>query len=209
MADSDDKALVAQILSSYLSNNSVAPMDLPSVIATVQKAMRGESTAAPVEVPVAEIEKRAPAVPVKKSILPEALICLCCGEKFKSLKRHLSTEHKLTPDEYREMFDLRSDYPMVAPEYAERRSHLARSLGLGRKPGFRVNPEPKPAFQVVPETKEVQLKAKPEPVIEKKEEKKEESEEKEDKKEASSKKSSSKKTPPAPPVLTDLEFGKE
>jgi len=74
-------------------------------------------------------------VPIKKSIAPEALTCLCCGEKFKSLKRHLQAEHKLSPDEYRAVFDLKKDYPIVAPAYAAQRSALAKSLGLGRKPG--------------------------------------------------------------------------
>jgi predicted transcriptional regulator len=77
-----------------------------------------------------------PAVPVKKSITPEAVTCLICGRKFKSLKRHLQATHQLTPREYRDAFKLKSDYPLVAPAYAARRSDLAKALGLGRKAGM-------------------------------------------------------------------------
>jgi predicted transcriptional regulator len=138
VSETDDKALVAQILSSYLSNNTVAANDLPSVIEAVKRAFGGGDSIAPS--PLGD-EKRKwqPAVPIKKSVSPEELICLCCGEKFKSLKRHLQTAHQLSPQEYRAAFDLKSDYPIVAPAYAARRSDLAKSLGLGRKPG------PKPA----------------------------------------------------------------
>ena len=78
-----------------------------------------------------------PAVPVKKSVTPEAVTCLICGGKLKSLKRHLQASHQLTPREYRDAFKLKSDYPLVAPAYAARRSELAKSLGLGRKPGMK------------------------------------------------------------------------
>lgn len=135
MSDSDDKALVAQILSSYLSNNSVAANELPSVIDSVKRAFSGSSESVPPSTQDAEPQKWTPAVPVKKSISPEEITCLCCGEKFKSLKRHLQTAHQLTPQAYRAAFDLKSDYPLVAPAYAARRSDLAKSLGLGRKPG--------------------------------------------------------------------------
>jgi predicted transcriptional regulator len=83
-----------------------------------------------------EIEPRkwSPAVPIKRSISSEELTCLCCGEKFKSLKRHLQTAHQLTPEGYRAAFNLKSDYPIVAPAYAARRSDLAKALELGRKP---------------------------------------------------------------------------
>ncbi|BBU62373.1 MucR family transcriptional regulator [Methylosinus sp. C49] len=133
MSEAEDKALVAQILSSYLSNNTVAPLDLPSVIAAVKKAFGG----ADVETSNAtegEAKQWRPAVPVKKSVTADAISCLCCGEPFKSLKRHLQAEHKLTPEAYRAAFDLKSDYPIVAPNYAAQRSALAKSLGLGRKP---------------------------------------------------------------------------
>ncbi len=142
MSEAEDKALVAQILSSYLSNNTVAPVDLPSVIAAVKKAF-GNGDAAIAAAAEGEAKQWRPSVPVKKSVSPEAITCLCCGEPFKSLKRHLQAEHKLTPDEYRAAFDLKSDYPIVAPDYAARRSALAKSLGLGRKPAAKLVPPPK------------------------------------------------------------------
>ena len=133
MSESDGQALVAQILSSYLSNNTVAPADLPTVIENVKKAFAG----APVETSATTSESDSkswqPAVPVKKSISPNAITCLVCGHKFKSLKRHLQSAHNLTPREYRVAFELKSDYPIVAPAYAAQRSELAKSLGLGRK----------------------------------------------------------------------------
>ena len=139
MSETDDKALVAQILSSYLSNNTVAANDLPSVIEAVKRAFGGADSIALRQDD--ETRKWQPAVPIKKSVSPEELICLCCGEKFKSLKRHLQSAHQLTPEGYRAAFDLKNDYPIVAPAYAARRSHLAKSLGLGRKAG------PKPAIK--------------------------------------------------------------
>ncbi len=135
MSETDDKALVAQILSSYLSNNTVAANDLPTVIETVRRAFGGSAEAIPAPTTETEARKWQPAVPIKKSVSSEELICLCCGEKFKSLKRHLQTAHQLSPEEYRAAFDLKGDYPIVAPAYAARRSDLAKSLGLGRKPG--------------------------------------------------------------------------
>jgi len=141
MSEAEDKALVAQILSSYLSNNTVAPIDLPSVIEAVKKAFGGGG-AETADAPEGEARQWRPAVPVKKSVSADAITCLCCGEAFKSLKRHLQAEHKLTPDEYRAAFDLKSDYPIVAPNYAAQRSALAKSLGLGRKPAAKAVPAP-------------------------------------------------------------------
>jgi predicted transcriptional regulator len=135
MSETDDKALVAQILSSYLANNTVAATDLPSVMESVKRAFSGGAASVPAPSAEAEAQKWSPAVPIKKSVSPEAVTCLCCGEKFKSLKRHLQTAHQLTPEAYRAAFNLKSDYPLVAPAYAARRSDLAKSLGLGRKPG--------------------------------------------------------------------------
>ena len=138
MSEADDKSLVAQILSSYLSNNTVAPADLASVIENVKNAFSGG--AEPVSTAVAEGKSKnwEPAVPVKRSVTPEALTCLVCGAKFKSLKRHLQTAHQMSPGEYRDAFKLKNDYPIVAPAYAARRSDLAKSLGLGRKVGVKV-----------------------------------------------------------------------
>ncbi len=133
MSENDNNELVAQILSSYLANNSVAPADLQSVIDTVKTAFGG-SAGVPAAASVIEGQKKwEPAVSVKKSVTPDAIICLCCGDKFKSLKRHLQAEHGLTPDEYRSTFGLKADYSIVAPNYAAQRSALAKKLGLGRK----------------------------------------------------------------------------
>ena len=141
MSEADEKALVAQILSSYLSNNTVAPADLPSVIETVKKAFAGTGE----EVSTTQSDNVTKtwqlAVPVKKSVTAEAVICLCCGRKFKSLRRHLQSAHQLSPREYRGAFKLKSDYSLVAPAYAARRSDLAKSLGLGRKAGMKAAPK--------------------------------------------------------------------
>ncbi len=141
MSEPDEKALVAQILSSYLSNNTVAPADLPSVIESVKKAFGGSAEAISTTPSDSASKAWQPAVPVKKSVTPDSVICLCCGQKFKSLKRHLETAHQLTPSEYRASFGLKSDYPVVAPNYAAQRSDLAKSLGLGRKVGARAAPK--------------------------------------------------------------------
>ena len=137
MSEPDEKALVAQILSSYLSNNTVAPADLPSVIETVKKAFAGTAETTSTPMSGSDSKNWEPAVPIKKSIAPEAVTCLVCGKKFKSLKRHLQTAHQLSPREYRDAFKLKRDYPIVAPAYATRRSDLAKSLGLGRKAGLK------------------------------------------------------------------------
>jgi predicted transcriptional regulator len=141
MSEPDEKALLAQILSSYLSNNTVAPADLPSVIETVKKAFGGSAEAISTPPSDSATKTWQPAVPVKKSVTPEAVICLCCGRRFKSLRRHLQATHQLSPREYRATFGLKSDYPMVAPNYAAQRSDLAKSLGLGRKVGVKAAPK--------------------------------------------------------------------
>ena len=135
MPEADEKALVAQILSSYLSNNTVAPADLPLVIESVKRAFAGTSET----IPTSDTDSKdwIPAVTIKKSVTAEAVTCLVCGKKFKSLKRHLQTAHQLAPREYRDAFKLKRDYPLVAPAYATRRSDLAKSLGLGRKAGMK------------------------------------------------------------------------
>jgi predicted transcriptional regulator len=120
--------LTAEIVAAYVSNNSVAANDLPNVISQVHAALGGTTT------PLEEVvEKPKPAVTVRRSIQNEHLICLEDGQKFKSLKRHLMTHHGLTPEQYREKWELPADYPMVAPAYAEARSRLAKEMGLGQK----------------------------------------------------------------------------
>ena len=137
MPEPDEKALVAQILSSYLSNNTVAPADLPSVIESVKKAFAGAGETTSMPAPGSDSKSWEPAVSVRKSVTPEAVTCLVCGKRFKSLKRHLQTAHQLAPGEYRDAFKLKKNYPLVAPAYAARRSDLAKSLGLGRKAGMK------------------------------------------------------------------------
>ena len=124
--------LTAQVVVAYVSNNSLPAADLPATIATIHAAL-GQSHAAPATEPVPE--KPEPAVPIKRSVTDDHIVCLEDGKTFKSLKRHIMTNHELTPDEYRERWGLKPDYPMVAPGYAAERSRLAKSLGLGRKPG--------------------------------------------------------------------------
>lgn len=121
--------LAADIISAYVSNNTVAAADLPVLINDVHAALRRLS-GGPAE---AAAEPLRPAVPVKKSVLPDFIICLEDGKKFKSLKRHLRTHYDLTPEQYREKWGLPADYPMVAPSYAAARSSLARQMGLGQQ----------------------------------------------------------------------------
>lgn len=121
--------LSGEIVSSYVSHNSVGVADLPRLIADVHQALRGLS--AP-DTPEAGLP--VPAVSVRKSITPEFLVCLDDGKKFKSMKRHL-WQLGMTPDEYRSKWGLPHDYPMVAANYSATRSALAKSIGLGRKPG--------------------------------------------------------------------------
>jgi predicted transcriptional regulator len=120
--------LTAEIVAAYVSNNSVAANDLPGVISQVHAALGGTTT------PVEEVlEKPKPAVTVRRSIQSDHLVCLEDGQKYKSLKRHLMSNHGLTPEQYRERWELPADYPMVAPAYAEARSRLAKEMGLGQK----------------------------------------------------------------------------
>ena len=121
--------LAADIVSAYVSNNSVNATELPSLISEIHKALLRVSNGA-VE---AATEAPRPAVTVKKSITPEYIICLEDGKKFKSLKRHLRTQYDMSPEEYREKWGLPADYPMVAPNYAEARSQLAKQMGLGQQ----------------------------------------------------------------------------
>jgi predicted transcriptional regulator len=121
--------LTADIVSAHVSNNSVAVSDLPVLIGHVHNALAGLSShTAPVIV-------QEPAVPIKLSIKREFIVCLEDGKKLKMLKRHLMTHYGMTPDDYRAKWGLASDYPMVAPAYAEQRRVLAKAIGLGRAPG--------------------------------------------------------------------------
>ncbi len=121
--------LTAEIVSAYVSNNTVSAAEIPNLISQVHTALMrvsaGQSDAQP--------EPLKPAVSVKKSITPDFLICLEDGKKFKSLKRHLRTQYNMTPEAYREKWGLAPDYPMVAPNYAAARSQLAKEMGLGQQ----------------------------------------------------------------------------
>ena len=121
--------LTANIVSAYVSNNTVASAEIPNLIGQVYSALlrvTNGQVATPSEPPK-------PAVPVKRSITPEYIVCLEDGKKFKSLKRHLRTQYDMTPEQYREKWGLAPDYPMVAPNYAEARSRLAKQMGLGQQ----------------------------------------------------------------------------
>ena len=118
-------ALTTDIVASHVANNSVAVQDLPQLIQQVYAALAGVGSGA------AAKEKPTPAVPVRRSVTPDYIVCLEDGKKLKMLKRHLKTRYNLTPDEYRERWGLPADYPMVAPNYAAQRSDLAKKIGLG------------------------------------------------------------------------------
>jgi len=120
--------MTADIVSAYVGNNEVGAADLPTLIQAVHGALRGVSAAPePVEVALKD-----PAVPIKRSVTPEFLVCLEDGRKFKSLKRHLRTKYNMSPEDYRAKWALPKDYPMVAPNYAKARSDLAKQMGLGQ-----------------------------------------------------------------------------
>ncbi|MBB4265562.1 MucR family transcriptional regulator [Roseospira visakhapatnamensis] len=119
--------LTAQIVSAHVGNNSVAVSDLPSLIREVHESL---STVGRTE---QQPERPQPAVPIKKSVTQDHIICLEDGKKLKMLKRHLKTAYGMTPEEYRERWGLAPDYPMVAPSYAEHRSSLAKKIGLGTR----------------------------------------------------------------------------
>lgn len=121
--------LASRIATAYLRANPLPVEEIPALVSGIHAALVSAVGAAP------EIEPQAivPAVPIKKSIRHDSLVCLVCGKQGRSMKRHLDTAHGLTPVQYRERFGLPADYPMVAPAYAERRSELAKQSGLGRK----------------------------------------------------------------------------
>ena len=124
--------LTSDIVAAHVSNNSVSPDEVSSLITSVYSALSdlGQASAPPEPAPE-------PAVSVRSSVKKDHIVCLDCGKKMKMLRRHLSSEHDMTPQEYREKWGLGADYPMVAPDYAETRRELAVKIGLGRKPGQR------------------------------------------------------------------------
>ncbi|MEQ8348714.1 MAG: MucR family transcriptional regulator [Sneathiellaceae bacterium] len=118
-----------QIVTAFVRQNSLTADALPQVIDEVYKALKGVAAG-----PAAPEAAAAPAVPVRKSVTPDYLVCLEDGRKLKMLKRHLRTRYDMTPEDYRKKWNLPADYPMVAPNYAASRSDLARQIGLGRTP---------------------------------------------------------------------------
>ncbi len=127
-ADDTLLTLTADIVAAHVSNNSVAVSDLPNLIQNVHGALTsiyGKASGPE--------EKPQPKVPIRSSIKPDYIVCLEDGKKLKMLKRHLMTHYNMTPDEYRQKWGLNSDYPMVAPNYAEQRRKLAKAIGLGTK----------------------------------------------------------------------------
>jgi len=128
--------LTSDIVAAHVSNNDVTVADLPGLITNVYTALANLG-----EAPVVEEAKPQPAVAVRNSVKPDYIVCLEDGKKLKMLKRYLRTNYNMSPEEYRARWGLPTDYPMVAPNYAEKRRDLAKKIGLGRKPAA---PAPKP-----------------------------------------------------------------
>ena len=128
--DADIIALTSQIVSAYVSKNSVHASDLPALISNIYQSLK---SAVQPQAHAEALTDLKPAVPIKKSVTPEYIICLEDGKKLKMLKRHLNTSYNMTPDEYRTKWGLPADYPIVAPNYAKVRSDLAIKRGLGRR----------------------------------------------------------------------------
>jgi predicted transcriptional regulator len=128
----EDKAeiieMTAEIVASYVENNTLSTSDLPSLIQSVHRALTSINAGGE----AVEAAPKEPAVPVRRSITPDHLVCLEDGRKFKSLKRHLRTKYNMSPEDYRAKWGLAKDYPMVAPNYAKARSDLAKQMGLGQ-----------------------------------------------------------------------------
>lgn len=121
-------ALTTNIVAAHVANNSVALSDLPRLIREVHETLAHVGGGAQ-----REPERPNPAVPIRKSVMPDYIVCLEDGKKLKMLKRHLKTAYNMTPEEYRERWGLQADYPMVAPNYAKQRSKLAKQIGLGTR----------------------------------------------------------------------------
>ncbi|MFK7839075.1 MAG: MucR family transcriptional regulator [Bdellovibrionales bacterium] len=121
-------ALTSEIVSSYLSNNTLPSHEIPAVIEQVFKTLSNVDQETGVHA-----DRPKPAVPIKKSVMPDHIVCLEDGKKLKMLKRHLKTAYDMSPEQYRERWGLPADYPMVAPEYAKKRSALAKDIGLGKR----------------------------------------------------------------------------
>lgn len=121
----------AEIVSAYVKNNTVNVPDLLNIITMVGASLKGITEGKPAS------EKPIPAVSVRRSVKKDHIVCLVCGQEQKMIRRHLRNAHELSPDAYRELFDLKPDYPLVAPSYAETRSRIAKKIGLGNRRGQR------------------------------------------------------------------------
>ena len=132
--------LTSDIVAAHVSNNSVSVGDLPALITNVYGALAGLGQPVQVAEPAPE-----PAVSIRSSVKPDHIVCLEDGKKLKMLKRHLMTHYNMTPEQYRARWNLPADYPMVAPNYAEKRRELAKKIGLGRKPGAKRGRKPRAA----------------------------------------------------------------
>ena len=130
-SDTDVLRLTAKIIAAHVGNNQVAVAALPELIQSVHRSLAAAGMAEPAPAPASPT----PAVPIRKSVFPDHIVCLEDGKKLKMLKRHLQASYGMTPQQYREKWGLPADYPMVAPNYASHRSSLAKQAGLGRKPG--------------------------------------------------------------------------
>jgi predicted transcriptional regulator len=130
-------SLTTEIVSAHLSNNSVSAAEIPALIEKIYRTLAtvgGESSSATVSA-----ERPQPAVPIRKSVMPDYIVCLEDGKKLKMLKRHLKTAYNMSPEQYRERWGLPADYPIVAPNYAKQRSKLAKDIGLGKSAGRRTS----------------------------------------------------------------------
>jgi predicted transcriptional regulator len=146
-AQSNYIELAATIVSAFVNNNSIPASELPALIQSVHASLQnivGGVKAEPA------VEAKPPAVPIKKSVTNDFIVCLEDGKKFKSLKRHLRTAYNMSPDEYREKWGLSRDYPMVAPAYATARSALAKQMGLGQQRRKAEPPKPAPVPEIAP-----------------------------------------------------------
>lgn len=146
--DADLITLTADIVGAHVAHNNVSTADLAGLIQSVHAALKGLGQA-----PEPVVEKQEPAVSIRASVKPDHIVCLEDGKKLKMLKRYLRTNYDMSPDEYRRKWNLPSDYPMVAPNYAEKRRSLAHSIGLGRK-NAEAAPEQEPAPVPAPEPEE-------------------------------------------------------
>ena len=125
--------LAAEVAAAYVANNSLPAADLPELLKTIHQSLRNLAVAEAGAAMGLAVPQQKPVVPVSETLYPDRIVCLEDGQAFRSLKRHLGTAHQMTPQEYRLKWDLPSDYPMVAPNYAEARSEMAKKIGLGQR----------------------------------------------------------------------------